>query len=81
LAACIFTYTALLFLITGLFFVFGFPLVRKWAITTLLLIPVIRVVARRLANLLLSYCVVSGSVVYAPRTLVRPGGTRRVRRL
>lgn len=50
---------------------FGFPLVRKWAITTLLIIPVIRVAARRLANLLLSYCVVSGSVVYAPRTLVR----------
>jgi hypothetical protein len=67
--AILFSYAALTLLFLGLPFCFLCPLTRKRATLTLLLIPLLRVLLRKACNLLLSYCVVRNSAVYAPRTL------------
>jgi hypothetical protein len=69
IATCIFTYCAMMLLFLSLFFCFRMPTIRRWAYTTLLFIPLLRVVARKLSNLLLGCCVVRNSTVFAPRLL------------
>ena len=57
-------------LILCILFTFRFPPSRWWALTTLVLIPLGRVVGRRAANFGLGFCVVRDSTVRAKRTLV-----------